>query len=143
MKNLRVSTKTKVMAALIALTLTGAVALTTTSVVAKDSLNEEVNIVVASSRSYSESEEYSEDSRHERGERGERNYDDENRNYGDSRTTEVTLEDAIKIAIDDTPGKVMEVEFERGRYEVKIRTKDGYKKEIYISAKTGLIVKRK
>jgi len=137
MKNLHV----KAMAALIAVTLIGGTAITATKSLATDSLNGDVNMVVASSGNYSDSDRYSKDSSHESDERG--GSDDDGRRYDDSRTGTVTLEEAIKIATSDTQGEVLEVEFERGRYEVKLRTKDGYKKEIYVSAKDGRIVRRK
>ncbi|VAV85658.1 hypothetical protein MNBD_DELTA01-2014 [hydrothermal vent metagenome] len=137
MKNLHV----KAMAALIAVTLIGGTAITATKSLATDSFNEDVNMVVASSGNYSDSDRYSKDSSHESDERG--GSDDDGRRYDDSRTGTVTLEEAIKIATSDTQGEVLEVEFERGRYEVKLRTKDGYKKEIYVSAKDGRIVRRK
>ncbi len=150
MKNLHVKT----MAVLIAATLIGGTAVTATGAMVKDSLNDDVNIVVASSRNYSESDEYSKDSNHEKEERDRKgseqeqedrdgNEPDDDKGRYETRVNNVTLVEAIKIATGDTPGEVIEVEFERGRYEVKLRTKDGYKKEIYVSAKDGTVVRRK
>jgi uncharacterized membrane protein YkoI len=138
--------KTKAMAGLIALTLIGGMAVTAANAVAKDSLNGDVNIVVASSRNYEDGDRRSRDSKYESGERRSWNSDNDksyetDRNKYDGK--KISLEQAIKIATADTEGDVIEVEFERGRYEVKLRTKDGYKREIYISAKDGRVVKRK
>jgi len=146
--------KTKVVAALIALTFIGGTAAVATNAQAKDLLNEDATIITASSKSYDDSDRHSRDSRHEKEERGKKgskheqderrsNDSDDGKNYDAGKAANITLEEAIKIATEDTKGEVIKVEFERGRYEVKIRTKDGYKKEIYVSARDGVVVKRK
>lgn len=53
----------------------------------------------------------------------------------------ISLEDAIAIAKKEIPGEVVEAEYERGRYEIKI-LKDGKITKLYVDAKDGGI-KRK
>lgn len=53
----------------------------------------------------------------------------------------ISLEEAIAIAKKEVPGEVVEAEYERGRYEVKI-LKDGKITKLYVDAKDGGI-KRK
>lgn len=53
----------------------------------------------------------------------------------------VSLEEAIAIAKKEVPGEVVEAEYERGRYEIKI-LKDGKITKLYVDAKDGG-VKRK
>ena len=52
----------------------------------------------------------------------------------------ITLEEAIKIATDEVPGRVIKVEFEKGKYEIKIRTEDGRKVEVNVDPRSGRIV---
>ncbi|MEK7313654.1 MAG: PepSY domain-containing protein [Deltaproteobacteria bacterium] len=58
----------------------------------------------------------------------------------------ISLEEAIAIAKKEVPGEVVEAEYERGRYEIKIlkdgKITDGRITEIYVDAKDGSI-KRK
>lgn len=55
----------------------------------------------------------------------------------------ITLDEATAIATKAVPGEVVKIEFERGRYEVKIRTAEGVRKEVYIDARNGEILKVK
>ncbi len=55
----------------------------------------------------------------------------------------VTIHEAIGIAEKEVKGRVIEVEYERGTYEVKIRTKDGSLRKLYIDAEDGHIKKVK
>jgi uncharacterized membrane protein YkoI len=55
----------------------------------------------------------------------------------------VTLDEATAIATNEVSGDVVKVEFERGRYEIKIRTAEGIIKEVYVDARSGKIVKIK
>ncbi|VAV82933.1 hypothetical protein MNBD_DELTA01-1993 [hydrothermal vent metagenome] len=137
--------KTKAVAGVVVLAIIGAVTVMATSVVAGGLLDDDVPVVVASSRNYEDSASPSNNSNNSKHEEKESRGDDfeDYESYDETGTVKVTLEEAIKIATADTPGRVIEVEFERGRYEVKIRTKDGHKKEINISAKDGAIVRRK
>ena len=48
----------------------------------------------------------------------------------------VSLEEAIAIAKKEVPGEVVEAEYERGRYEIKI-LKDGKIIKLYVDAKDG------
>ncbi|MEK7880880.1 MAG: PepSY domain-containing protein, partial [Deltaproteobacteria bacterium] len=58
----------------------------------------------------------------------------------------ISIEEAIAIAKKEVPGEVVEAEYERGRYEIKIlkdgKITDGRITEIYVDAKDGSI-KRK
>ncbi|MCK5236422.1 MAG: PepSY domain-containing protein [Deltaproteobacteria bacterium] len=60
-----------------------------------------------------------------------------------SKDSSVTLGEATEIATEKVPGEVLKVERERGLFEVKIRTKDGSVKKVYVDAKDGSIVKSK
>lgn len=55
----------------------------------------------------------------------------------------ITIDEATAIAIREVPGEVIEVEFEKGRFEIKISSDDKKLKEVYVDAKTGEIVKVK
>jgi len=55
----------------------------------------------------------------------------------------ITIDEAIAIATGEVPGEVIKVDFEKGRYEVKIRTADGLRKEVYVDARSGEIIKVK
>lgn len=55
----------------------------------------------------------------------------------------VTLDEAMAIATNEVPGEVVKVEFERGKYEVKIRTAEGILKEVYVDARSGKITRVK
>jgi len=55
----------------------------------------------------------------------------------------INLEEATAIASKKVPGKVIKVEFERGKYEVKIRSDDGVVKEVYVDAESGKVIKVK
>ncbi|MBI5286962.1 MAG: PepSY domain-containing protein [Deltaproteobacteria bacterium] len=54
----------------------------------------------------------------------------------------ITLDEAIKIATKDVPGEVVKAEFERGYYEIKIRTRSGSIEKVYVDARSGEVVKR-
>ena len=55
----------------------------------------------------------------------------------------VSLGEATAIALKEVAGEVVKVEFERGRYEIKIRGTDGALKEVYVNGISGNIVKIK
>ncbi len=55
----------------------------------------------------------------------------------------ITIDEATAIATEEVSGEAIKVEFEKGRYEVKIRTADGIRKEVYVDARSGEIVKVK
>lgn len=55
----------------------------------------------------------------------------------------ITLDEATVIATKAVPGEVIKVEFERGNYEVKVRTADGLRKEVYIDGRSGEVLKVK
>ena len=55
----------------------------------------------------------------------------------------ISIDDAVNIATKEVPGAVVKVEFERGIYEVKIRTPDGSVAEVYVDGRDGTIVKLK
>ncbi|MBE9504647.1 MAG: PepSY domain-containing protein [Proteobacteria bacterium] len=55
----------------------------------------------------------------------------------------ITLDEATAIATEAVPGDVIKVEFERGNYEVKIRTTNGLRKEVYIDGRSGEVLKIK
>ncbi len=55
----------------------------------------------------------------------------------------ISIDDAVNIATKKVPGEVVKVEFERGIYEVKIRTPDGSVAEVYVDGRDGTIVKLK
>lgn len=69
--------------------------------------------------------------------------------YVDSSSGEVfekkiiTLDEATAIATKKVSGKVIKVEFEKGRYEVKIVSSTGTLKEVYVDGKSGEIIKMK
>lgn len=54
----------------------------------------------------------------------------------------ITLEKAIEAATRDVPGRVLEAEFEKGVYEVKILTDDGEKIKVKIDPKDGGILRK-
>lgn len=64
----------------------------------------------------------------------------EEKHEAESKAT-ISLEEAIAIAKKEVPGEVVETEYERGSYEIKI-LKDGKTVKLYIDAKDGS-VKRK
>lgn len=53
----------------------------------------------------------------------------------------ITKEEAIAIATKETPGKVVEVDYDDGEYEIEIRT-ETYKIEFEIDASTGRIIQK-
>lgn len=53
----------------------------------------------------------------------------------------LSLDDAVAAATAEVPGEVIKVEFERGRYEVKVRAHDGSVVELYVDAEDGAVVK--
>ncbi|MDH3973076.1 MAG: PepSY domain-containing protein [Deltaproteobacteria bacterium] len=53
----------------------------------------------------------------------------------------LSLDEATKVALERVPGEVIKVEFERGKYEFKIRTSKGEKKEVYIDSRSGKVLK--
>lgn len=55
----------------------------------------------------------------------------------------INLDSAISIALKEVPGEVVKVEFEKGMYEIKIRTGEGRVVEVYVDARDGNIIKRK
>lgn len=55
----------------------------------------------------------------------------------------ISLDEALTIATREVPGEVVKVEFERGVYEVKIRTPEGYITKVYIDGRDGSIIKGK
>lgn len=55
----------------------------------------------------------------------------------------INLDSAISIALKEVPGEVVKVKFEKGRYEIKIRTRKGRLVEVYVDARDGSIIKRK
>jgi uncharacterized membrane protein YkoI len=55
----------------------------------------------------------------------------------------VSLSEATNIALSKVAGEVLKVEFERSKYEIKIRSTDGVLKEVYVDARSGNIIKIK
>lgn len=55
----------------------------------------------------------------------------------------VSLDKAMEAATRKVPGVVSEVEYERGRYEVKINRTEGGRAEVYVDAATGEVVEVK
>ena len=55
----------------------------------------------------------------------------------------LSLDEATEIALKNVAGEVIKVEFERGKYEFKIRTSKGDKKEVYIDSRSGKVLKVK
>ena len=55
----------------------------------------------------------------------------------------VPLDEATALAVKEVPGKVLKVEFERGRYEIKIRTAGGAIKKVYVDGRSGKVLKVK
>ena len=55
----------------------------------------------------------------------------------------LSLNKATAIATKEVPGEVIKVEFERSKYEIKIRSTDGILKEVYIDARSGKVLKIK
>lgn len=53
----------------------------------------------------------------------------------------LSLDEAIKIALEKVPGEIIKIEYERGKYEFKIRTSEGDKKEVYIDSRSGKVLK--
>ncbi len=53
----------------------------------------------------------------------------------------ISVDQAVRIAQQEVPGDVIEVEYERGRYEVKIRANDGGLKELYVDARNGAVIR--
>lgn len=56
---------------------------------------------------------------------------------------EIGIKKAIEIATQKVPDDVIKVEFERGIYEVKIRTPEGSISKVYVDGRDGSIVKLK
>jgi len=52
----------------------------------------------------------------------------------------ISVDDAVGIATGEVPGRVIKVEFEKGLYEVKIRTKDGNKVEVKVDSAGGKVL---
>ncbi len=59
-----------------------------------------------------------------------------------SKGKRISLNEAIGAAKKAVSGEVLKAEYERGRYEVKIRKTDGTLTELYIDAATGEISKK-
>ena len=55
----------------------------------------------------------------------------------------ISLDKATAIATNAVPGEVVKVKFERGNYEVKIRTAEGLRKEVYVDGRSGEVLKIK
>ena len=55
----------------------------------------------------------------------------------------LSVDDATTVATRGFPGEIIKVEFEKGRYEIRIRTADGIGKEVYVDGETGEIIKVK
>lgn len=55
----------------------------------------------------------------------------------------VSLDEATSLAIKEVPGEIVKVEFERGRYEIKIRTAGGAIKKVYVDGRSGKVLKVK
>lgn len=55
----------------------------------------------------------------------------------------VSLSEATAIATKEVPGEVIKVEFERSKYEIKIRSTDRILKEVYVDARSGKVLKVK
>lgn len=55
----------------------------------------------------------------------------------------ISLSEATSIATKEVPGEVLKVEFERSKYEIKVRSSNGAIKEVYIDARSGKILKVK
>ncbi|MDT8318689.1 MAG: PepSY domain-containing protein [bacterium] len=55
----------------------------------------------------------------------------------------ISLDEATVIAQKEVAGKIIKVEFERSRYEIRIKSDDGVIKKVYIDAKSGKVLKIK
>ena len=55
----------------------------------------------------------------------------------------ISLSEATAIATKEVPGEVLKVEFERSKYEIKVRSSNGAIKEVYVDARSGKILKIK
>lgn len=55
----------------------------------------------------------------------------------------ISLDEATALAVKEVPGKVLKVEFERGRYEIKIRTAAGALKKVFVDGESGMILEVK
>ena len=62
--------------------------------------------------------------------------------YTEGEKNEITLEEAIAIAIKNMPGSVIKAELEKGYYEIKIKTSDGSVEKVYVDAIDGSILER-
>ncbi len=62
--------------------------------------------------------------------------------YGEEKKRDITMDEAIAIAVKEIPGDVVKTELEKGYYEIKIKTKEGRIEKVYVDAKDGSILKR-
>lgn len=53
----------------------------------------------------------------------------------------ISLDEAVDAAEKAVPGKIIKIEFERGRYEIKIKTAGGDHVEVYVDAGTGEVAR--
>lgn len=67
--------------------------------------------------------------------------DDERKNS--KHETRITLQEAVQIAEKHTNAKVIEAEYEHGKFEIELRTKDGLEEEIYMNNKGEIIAMKK
>ncbi|MBI5892820.1 MAG: PepSY domain-containing protein [Deltaproteobacteria bacterium] len=65
-----------------------------------------------------------------------------NVSYGEEKKKDITMDEAIAIAVKEIPGDVVKTELEKGYYEIKIKTKEGRTEKIYVDAKDGSILKK-
>lgn len=55
----------------------------------------------------------------------------------------ISLDEATAIAKKEVPGEVLKVEFERGKYEIRIKDTRGAIKKVYVDAGSGNVLKVK
>lgn len=65
-----------------------------------------------------------------------------NVSYGEEKKKDITMDEAIAIAVKEIHGDVIKTELEKGYYEIKIKTKEGRIEKVYVDAKDGSILKK-
>ncbi|CAM4148067.1 PepSY domain-containing protein [Lederbergia lenta] len=74
---------------------------------------------------------------------GEDDFDDDDNHQRISKNVNISNEEAISIALKDTPGKIIDVEFDSDDHEYEIEVKvDDKEVEIKVDANTGKIIKK-
>lgn len=63
--------------------------------------------------------------------------------YGEEKgKKDITMEEAITLASKEVPGEVIKAEFEKGYYEIKIRTAEGRIEKLYVDPRDGSILRK-